>query len=311
MNLIRRSFFCLLILSDIAFAVSQSPECAISPDQDCVKKKYQLAICAIFQDETFFLKEWLEYHRLVGVEHFYLYNNLSTDDYYQILKPYMDQGVVDLFEWPVVTNNQREYLDLLQLPAYNHALGIVKETACWAAFIDLDEFLVPVQHDNLIDMLKEYHSYAGLAINWQVFGTSWVDRLPENELIIENLIWKAPVENGMNEIVKFIVQPSFVSYIPNPHAFEFYKGCSAVNSKGNPLSQSQMGQSVIVDTVYINHYWFGTMEWFIHHKISRREKWGLKVPDEHLKEVIFTHNQVKDETILKFAARLKKIIFPK
>ena len=44
------------------------------------KTLYYSSICAIFKDEARFLREWLEYHRLIGIEHFYLYNNFSTDD---------------------------------------------------------------------------------------------------------------------------------------------------------------------------------------------------------------------------------------
>lgn len=272
-------------------------------------KKYNLVICAIFQNESFFLREWLEYHRLVGVEHFYLYNNLSDDNYQDILRPYIEQGVVDLFEWPIETYNQKEYLELLQLPAYNEALMLAKENAEWAAFIDLDEFIVPVRHDNLVDMLKEYDSFVGLAINWQLFGTSEVAQLPKDELIIENLVWKAPVDQGLNAIVKFIVRPNFVKNIPNPHAFEFTDGNFAVSSQGDCLKPNQMGQPVVVDTVRINHYWFGTEDWFYCNKIPRREKWGLKVSQEHLDEIISMHNQVKDETILRFASELKKVMF--
>ena len=44
-------------------------------------KSYNVSACAIFQNEAPYLKEWIEYHRLIGVEHFYLYNNGSTDNY--------------------------------------------------------------------------------------------------------------------------------------------------------------------------------------------------------------------------------------
>ena len=54
------------------------------------QKKYTVAVCAIFKNESVFLKEWLEYHLLIGVEHFYLYNNFSEDNYQDILAPYLD-----------------------------------------------------------------------------------------------------------------------------------------------------------------------------------------------------------------------------
>ena len=41
--------------------------------------KVTLAIAAIFRDEAPYLKEWIEFHRAVGVERFYLFDNLSTD----------------------------------------------------------------------------------------------------------------------------------------------------------------------------------------------------------------------------------------
>src|SRR4051794_11337491 len=52
--------------------------------------QYDFTVCAIFQNEAKYLKEWIEYHRLVGAQHFYLYNNRSTDHYMDILQPYID-----------------------------------------------------------------------------------------------------------------------------------------------------------------------------------------------------------------------------
>ena len=42
---------------------------------------YQLSVIAIFQNEDRFLKEWLDFYRVLGVDHFYLFNNLSEDNY--------------------------------------------------------------------------------------------------------------------------------------------------------------------------------------------------------------------------------------
>src|SRR5947209_4668609 len=40
-----------------------------------------LAICAIFKDEAPYLAEWVTFHRLMGVDRFYLYDNRSTDSW--------------------------------------------------------------------------------------------------------------------------------------------------------------------------------------------------------------------------------------
>jgi hypothetical protein len=47
-----------------------------------IKKKYPfyLAMCAIAKNEGRYLQEWIEYHKLLGVEMFYIYDNESTDN---------------------------------------------------------------------------------------------------------------------------------------------------------------------------------------------------------------------------------------
>ena len=37
--------------------------------------KYTICICGIFRNEGKYLDEWIKFHLLIGVEHFYLYNN--------------------------------------------------------------------------------------------------------------------------------------------------------------------------------------------------------------------------------------------
>ena len=56
--------------------------------------KGYLSVCAIYKNEARYLAEWLEFHLLAGVEHFFLYDNNSTDDHREVLAPYLRAGVV-------------------------------------------------------------------------------------------------------------------------------------------------------------------------------------------------------------------------
>jgi hypothetical protein len=268
-------------------------------------KRYRIVVCAVFQNEAFFLHEWLEYHRLLGVEHFYLYNNLSDDAYAEILEPYCAAGLVDLFEWPVETHNQQEYLDQLQLPVYNDAMQLASTTAEWAAFIDLDEFIVPKGDQDLYTLLQSYSTYGGLSINWQLFGTAGLEELPTKALITESLLWKAPIEEPINRIVKLIVQPDRVQEVRDPHYFEFKDGYYAVDTNGNRLEKQQVGQPVVIDKVQLNHYWCGVRQWFIHNKVPRRAKWGIVMLPEEIEEIVARFNVVVDDAILRFTPELK------
>jgi hypothetical protein len=267
--------------------------------------KFDLVICAIFQNEAFFLREWIEFHKLVGVQHFYLYNNLSTDNYLQILSPYIEAGEVDLFDWPVETKNQNEYLTYLQLPAYNHALSLIKETARWAAFIDLDEFLFPVYHGDLPSLLEGYSAFGALAVNGQVFGTSGIDRLKDKELIIENLLLRAPDHWGVHKLVKMVVQPQYIRSFPNPHYCQFEEGFFAVNSDKERIADLCAEHDPRVDIIRIHHYWFGDRHWFITNKLPRRKKWGLPITEDMFSSFIDSFNQVEDRSIFRFVGKLK------
>ena len=57
---------------------------------------YYLSVGAMFKNESHSMKEWLEHYILHGVDHFYLIDDGSTDSYMDILKEYIDRGLVTL-----------------------------------------------------------------------------------------------------------------------------------------------------------------------------------------------------------------------
>ena len=127
-------------------------------------KRYNVSVCAIFKNEAIYLKEWLEFNHLVGVEHFYLYNNNSEDDYESVLTSYIEKGWVTLIQWPY---NQK------QMECYQTCIKDYADETKWLGFIDIDEFVVPKHTDSIYEFLKPFENKAG-AVNlyWKLFGTS-------------------------------------------------------------------------------------------------------------------------------------------
>src|SRR4029453_13855875 len=66
-------------------------------DRSC---RADLVIGCVFQDEARFLREWIEFHRMMGVQRFFLVNDRSSDNYQGVLRPYCDANIVQLFESP-------------------------------------------------------------------------------------------------------------------------------------------------------------------------------------------------------------------
>lgn len=139
--------------------------------------KYKFSICAIFKNETLSLKEWIEYHLLIGVDHFYLYNNNSDDDYITILKPYIERGIVTLIEWPIAPPSQ--------VPAYKHFYENFKKDNQWIAFIDLDEYICPRRCDDIKEWITKYDNYPSVVAYWKMFGASGLFKHDRNKLITE------------------------------------------------------------------------------------------------------------------------------
>ena len=148
------------------------------------KKKYQVSVCAIFKDEAKFLQEWLEYHLMVGVEHFYLYNNNSEDDFESVLRPYIAKGQVTLVDWKPLH---------AQMAAYQDAVGKFSGETRWMGFIDIDEFILPLKSDCIYDVLKPFDRRAGaVVIYWKYFGTSGIVQRDPDKLITEQFTASYP-----------------------------------------------------------------------------------------------------------------------
>lgn len=55
------------------------------------KPKYYLSVGAIFKNEAHILEEWIQHYLAEGVDHFYLIDNGSTDNFMEILNRYTDK----------------------------------------------------------------------------------------------------------------------------------------------------------------------------------------------------------------------------
>ena len=272
-----------------------------------LKKKYKhtLAICAIFRNEAPYLKEWIEFHRLVGVEKFYLYNNCSTDDFAKVLNPYVEKGEVELIDWPYDHQDASQWSPI-QNRAYNHCLRKVHIEVKWLAILDVDEFLFPVKTNNLKDFLKNYDSYGALAVNWQMYGTSNVSKIPANKLMIEMLNLKAPTDYSANQHVKSIVRPELVRRSKGPHFCVFNGGSFQVNPDKKTF-EGAIAPYVSVNKIRINHYWTRDLDFFNNVKVKRREGW-----QEGLSGIMQRHdevNKVFDDSISRFVPALRKRMF--
>ncbi len=160
------------IIGGIYFTVINS----IVKPSNMKKKRYYVSICSMFRDEDRYLSEWIEYHRIIGIDHIYLYNNFSTDNYMEVLQPYIDEGFVTVCDWNVERG---------QLSAFKDCVDKYSNESNWIGFIDIDEFVVPNKYDNIKSFLNKFEKYGSVVIYWLFFGSSGIVSRDNDGLVCE------------------------------------------------------------------------------------------------------------------------------
>ncbi len=262
---------------------------------------YDLSIAAIFKNEGRFLKEWIEYHRMVGVEHFFLYNDSSQDDYKEILEPYIAEGIAEIIEWPIPT-----IIDfiLYQQRAYRDALKRSKGITQWLALIDIDEYLLPSEEATVTECLaKHFPNASGVFINWYHFGTGGV-YLKKGESLLFGLTACSLKSHSQNSIGKSIVRPdrTFPEDLWNCHHFVLQPDAQYYNGDGELLYFEELDLKldgkVHNQFIRLNHYMMRDELFFQTVKLPRTKAMGF--PEGLIEEHYCAFNQVQDEAIINF-----------
>ena len=129
--------------------------------------KYYLSVASVFKNESWNLKEWILHYKHHGVDHIYLVNDGSTDDFEPILEPFIREGFVTLFHNSITERYTGRQTDVNN----KYFLPICHETQ-WIAQIDLDEFLYSPVYVNLKEILKDYENYGTVETNWVWFNSN-------------------------------------------------------------------------------------------------------------------------------------------
>jgi len=127
-----------------------------------------IAFCAIIKDEARYLDEWLSYHYSIGVEHFYITDDNSTDNIQEVLQKWIKKGLVTYVKVDdfMKTNAVRQIISNLTY------CDVLKNNWKYLGFLDIDEFFVP-PNGNIRDFLKTIPGeIASIYIRWVFFGLS-------------------------------------------------------------------------------------------------------------------------------------------
>lgn len=164
---------------------------------------------------------------------------------------------------------------------------------------------MPVIASNLIQFLSDYENdkIGGVCANWQMYGTSGIAKIPENQLMVEALLLKASADLPDNRFVKTIVRPERVQKCGIHNTQYFFKYITVNSDKKNSTG---IRQNLLLDKIRINHYWTRDEHYCFSQKLSRLKNTTKWKSEEQLISLQNTLNQEFDPIMLRFTEALKK-----
>lgn len=178
----------------------------------------RVAVCAIFKDECTHVLEWLSHHRLVGINDFYIADNISSDGTSQLLEALHNDKVLTRLVWPTIPGTKP------QLSAYEKLAELAKNDGVdWVLFIDADEFvMLDDKYSNIQSFIHEITTrdskIAGITINWSTYGSSNLIINPDNEVLC-NFEFRFKKDSVINRHYKSMIKLDAFISPGNPDVF--------------------------------------------------------------------------------------------
>lgn len=222
------------------------------------------AVGAIFKNEDAYLLEWLAFHRVIGFSRFMIADNGSSDLTRQMLAALEPHEPLTVLDFPDVEGKRP------QLSAYNALISACPKDVDAIAFVDIDEFIVPMDGaDSVTPALDEVFGdpeVSSLALNWACFGSSG-KKFWEDGLVMERFIKRGLKTFPVNQHYKSVVRPDRVAYWDTPHHAQLTSGrlvdTSLRDVQFRANTKHSLSHEVLWDKLRINHYVVKSVEEFV------------------------------------------------
>jgi hypothetical protein len=227
------------------------------------------------------LKEWIEYHRLLGFDHFFIADDCSFDNKtISLLRRYEKKGFI-------TASVEQEFNNCsYHVPNENKLISLMFRNAqpkCeWIAHFDVDEYIstdAPYSSLSLKNYLQSGGSYA-LRLVWYIMGSDGIEKRVQNKLTIET--YKNGKVTKSMCFIKTIARsnsvidwnhshmPIFNGSLPKVNIFK-NAICQAYDFKDQTLSIGSEECIIPAKKFFLKHYLPRSWEEFIADRGSRKK----------------------------------------
>jgi len=205
----------------------------------------RVALVCIAKNEDNYIEEWIDYHRKLKFDKFFIYQNnwRFSKDFDDVVKCKLNG-------------------ETKQLTAYNHFIRNNYWDFDWVAFFDVDEFLVLKKHNNIKEFLEEYSECDAIGINWVIFGDNNLQSITEWSVINRFTKRQLSVNSHIKSIVR-LCKDGEKPIFNNPHNVDLNWVDTHKRVNNGPMSKIPSD-----DIAQLNHYFVKTKQEFMR-KIQR------------------------------------------
>ena len=223
---------------------------------------YKLSVLAMFKNEGMIIEEWLQHYIDEGVEHFFLIDNGSTDDYEEKIAKFKSF-------YTLVKDGTRLPKNTQSFLYTKYYLDIIKKTTEWLIICDIDEYIYARNgYSKIPDILNKLpKEIEQIWIPWKIFNSNGHKKQPKS--IVQSFIkYYKPIEKNRG-LGKSVVRTTNLISL-DAHIQIFKNKTPFYTSNGDSYDTYIFShENVLRLNLHLNHYMLMSEEYYKNIKCTR------------------------------------------
>ena len=213
--------------------------------------------------------EFMDHYYKLGFDIIIFYDDNSSPSILDIIKT--EVGDIYKGKYKIIRNESSA--DNLNNSNFfmGYMLSLLKENMDYCLYIDMDEYLKINGEENIKQLIKSYHPFDSLKINWLLFGNNDIIKC-DNLKNIKNIFTKSSTK--FHNHVKSLVKLENINGYINPHCFRLIEDSIVKNVLGevvinNHFEEKLTNYSFKDVKFYLGHYIVQGIHGFVTRRFGR------------------------------------------
>lgn len=273
--------------------------------KDDDSNKAKIAIVAMCKNENKYIREWVEYHKSIGINRIFIIDNNDLDG--DVLDDVIGDYITNRFVIVINMRGIKTYHNygFLQFSTYSNIFDKYKDKFDWICYIDCDEFIHVENKEFISNVMPKYNEYDIVHLNVEEYGDNELITVQDNNFSVSRFKTPIPYEDitvnyGNKKYFHNCHVKTFINtkvnerlVFKNTHTVNNILKCCDENLKQQP-SYVPLSDMYSFNNIWIKHYSTKTLEEYITFKINRGYPDIDITPDLHN---FFTKNKITKEKL--------------